>query len=77
MKLYKAFCNNRFSVTIEANDIFNGSNRDMTLLNKDVTICKVNTTNNRSFFLTLQYSFNTTRDRYRGHGAGANEMNRF
>ena len=76
-KLYKAFFNNRFSITLEANDIFNKSNRDITLLNKDVTIYKLNTTNNRTFMLTLQYTFNSTRDRYRGQGAGTNEMNRF
>lgn len=76
-KLYKAFFNNRFSITLEANDIFNKSNRDATLLNKDVTIYKFNTTNNRTFMLTLQYTFNSTRDRYRGQGAGNNEMNRF
>ena len=76
-KLYKAFFNNQFSVTLEANDIFNKSNRDATLLNKDVTIHKFNTTNNRTFMLTLQYTFNSSRDRYRGQGAGANELNRF
>ncbi len=76
-KLYKAFFNNRFSVTLEANDIFNKSNRDATLLNKDVTIYKFNTTNNRTLMLTLQYTFNSTRDRYKGKGAGANEMDRF
>ena len=76
-KLYKAFFNNRFSITIEANDIFNKSNRDVTLMSKDITIYKLNTTNNRTFMLTLQYTFNATRDRYRGQGAGLNEMNRF
>ena len=76
-KLYKAFFNNRFSITIEANDIFNKSNRDVTLMSKDVTIYRLNTTNNRTFMLTLQYTFNSTRDRYRGQGAGINEMNRF
>ena len=76
-KLYKAFFNNQFSVTLEANDIFNKSNRDATLLNKDVTIHKFNTTNNRTFMLTLQYTFNSSRDRYIGLGDGTNEMNRF
>lgn len=76
-KLYKAFFNNQLSVTLEANDIFNKSNRDATLLNKDVTIHRFNTTNNRTFMLTIQYTFNSSRDRYRGKGAGTNEMNRF
>lgn len=31
----------------------------------------------KSVMLTLQYRFNTTRDRYRGTGAGNNEKSRF
>ena len=77
VKLYKAFFRNRFSVTLEANDIFNKGYRNATLLNKDVTVYRCNTNNNRTFMLTLLYSFNSTRDRYRGQGAGTNEMNRF
>lgn len=76
-KLYKAFFNNRFSLTLEANDIFNKSNRDVTMMSKDVTIQRFSTISNRTFMLTLQYTFNATRDRYRGQGAGKNELNRF
>lgn len=76
-KLYKSFCKNRFSVSLEANDIFNKSNRDFTFYNKDVTIMKSSHITARTFQLTLQYTFNVTRDRYAGKGAGANELNRF
>lgn len=76
-KLYKAFFNNRFSLTLEANDIFNKGNRDVTMMSKDVTIQRFSTISNRTFMLTLQYTFNATRDRYRGQGAGKNELNRF
>lgn len=76
-KLYKAFFNNRFSVTLEANDIFNKNIRNFTLYNKDVTIFKSSHITNRTFQLTLQYTFNITRDRYAGKGAGNNELNRF
>lgn len=75
-KLYKSFCDNRFSITAEANDIFNKSNRELTLYSKDVTINQINMNNNRSFLLTLQYNFNVTRDRYRGSGAGNEEQSR-
>lgn len=75
-KIYKAFCNNRFSVTLEANDIFNKNNRDFTFYNRDVTLRQTNLNNNRSFMLTLQYNFNVTRDRYRGTGAGTTEQSR-
>ncbi|MDE5797085.1 MAG: outer membrane beta-barrel family protein, partial [Muribaculaceae bacterium] len=76
-KLYKAFFNNRFSVTLEANDIFNKNIRSFTLYNKDVTIFKTSHITNRTFQLTLQYTFNITRDRYAGKGAGNDELNRF
>lgn len=75
-KVYKAFCKNRFSVSVEANDIFNKSGHDFTFYNRDVTIIQTSIANNRAFMLTLQYNFNTTRDRYKGRGAGTNELNR-
>ncbi len=57
--------------------ILNTNNRNFTFYNKDVAIHKVNSNTNRSFMLTLQYTFNTTRDRYRGQGAGHSEISRF
>lgn len=76
-KLYKAFFKNSLSVTLEANDIFDKNMRDFTFYNKDVTIYKSHHITNRTFSLTLQYTFNVTRDRYAGKGAGSNEFNRF
>lgn len=75
-KLYKAFAGNRFSVTLEANDIFNKDKRSIFMYSRDVTIHQVNLNDNRSFLLTLQYNFNTTRDRYKGSGAGNEERSR-
>lgn len=77
VKFYKAFCNSRFSVTLAADDIFNKSGRDFTFYNEDVVFYKITKSNNRSFQLTLQYNFNTTRDRYKGSGAGQSEKSRF
>jgi len=76
-KMYKAFFNNKFSLTLEANDMFNKSARDFTFYNRDVTIFKIDNTYNRNFMVTLQYAFNASRDRYKGRGAGSNEINRF
>ena len=76
-KLYKAFCKNRFSMTLEGDDIFNKSNRDMQFYNKDVTLWQSNTSDSRSLLLTLQYNFNTSKNRYKGKGAGNEELNRF
>ena len=76
-KLYKAFCNNRFSVSLEGNDIFNKSNRDIRFYNKDVTLFQNSTSDNRSLLLTFEYNLNTSRNRYKGKGAGNTEINRF
>lgn len=75
-KLYKAFFNNTFSVTLEAYNIFNKRNYHETTYCRDVTVYMANTTNNREYWLTLQYTFNATNDRYRGRGAGATEKSR-
>ncbi|MDE6287350.1 MAG: outer membrane beta-barrel family protein, partial [Muribaculaceae bacterium] len=76
-KLYKALFNNSFSVSIEANDVFNSRNYGVTVISKDITRYERCTDMSRAFFLSLQYTFNTTRDRYKGKGAGTNEKNRF
>lgn len=76
-KLYKAFWKNRFSVSLEANDIFNKSYRNVTFYNKDVTLRQDMTSDTRALLLTLQYNFNTSRNRYKGKGAGNEEINRF
>lgn len=76
-KLYKAFFNNSLGVSIEANDIFNKGSYGITMLSRDVSTFQLSENLSRSFVITLQYTFNSSRDRYRGQGAGANEKNRF
>ena len=76
-KLYKVFCNNRLSVSLQADDIFNKSARDVVFYNKDVTYWQNMTSDSRALLLTLQYNFNTSRNRYKGKGAGNEELNRF
>lgn len=76
-KLYKAFCKDRFSVSLEADDIFNKSNRNVTFYNKDVKLWQNMTSDSRALLLTLQYNFNTSRNRYKGKGAGNEELSRF
>lgn len=76
-KIYKGFHNNAFSVTLEAKDLFNSSQKDAMMYNDAVQIVQNNFSPGRSVMLTLQYRFNTTRDRYRGTGAGNSEKSRF
>lgn len=64
-------------MTVEAKDIFNKSHEDFTFYNGDVTIDAINRNDSRSLFVTLQYTFNTSRNRYKGTGAGEAEKARF
>ena len=75
-KIYKGFLNNAFSVTLEAKDLFNSSQKDAIMYNDAVQIVQKNYSPGRSVMLTLQYRFNTTCDRYRGTGAGNAEKSR-
>ena len=76
-KIYKGFFNNAFSMTLEAKDLFTTSQNDAMMYNDAVKIVQKNFSPGRSVMLTLQYRFNTTRDRYRGTGAGNSEKSRF
>lgn len=76
-KIYKGFFNNAFSITLEAKDLFNTSQNDARMFSNAVQIVQKNFSPGRSVMLTLQYRFNTTRDRYRGTGAGNSEKSRF
>lgn len=76
-KLYKGFFNNAFSITLEAKDIFNSAKNNFNLYSDAVRIMQKDYSSGRSVMMTLQYRFNTTRDRYRGTGAGNAEKSRF
>ena len=76
-KVYKGFFNDCFSITLEAKDLFNTSQHNARFYNNAVQIDQKNFATGRSVMLTLQYRFNTTRDRYRGTGAGNTEKSRF
>lgn len=76
-KIYKGFFDNTLSMSLEAKDLFNSSPKDALMYNDSVRIIQKNFSPTRSVMFTLQYRFNTTRDRYRGTGAGNIEKTRF
>lgn len=76
-KIYKGFLNNSFSITLEAKDLFDSAQNNLTMYSNTLQIAQENFSPGRSVMLTLQYRFNTTRDRYRGTGAGNSEKTRF
>lgn len=76
-KIYKGLFNDAFGITLEAKDIFDSAKRDAIFSSDAVQIVQKNFSLGRSIMLTLQYRFNTTRNRYRGTGAGNSEESRF
>lgn len=76
-KIYKGFFYNALGITLEAQDLFNSARKDANFYSDAVQILQKNFSQGRSIMLTFQYRFNTTRDRYRGTGAGNSEMSRF
>lgn len=76
-KIYKGLFNDAFSIAFEVKDVFNSSNKDAKFYSDAVKIVQKNFSPTRSAMLTLQYRFNSTRDRYRGTGAGNSEKSRF
>ena len=75
-RLQKSFFNERLSCTLYANDIFRTARTKMTtyyaigLTDQDVY------TYTQCVGLTLSYSFNVSRSKYKGSGAGNDERNR-
>ena len=76
-KVYKGFCNDAIGVTLEAKDLFESDRRNVYLYSDAVLIDQKNFSPGRTVMLTVQYRFNTSRDRYRGTGAGNSEKSRF
>jgi len=76
-KIYKGFFKDTFSMTVEAKDLFDSAKSNFSLCSDAVQIQQKVFSPGRSVMLTLQYRFNTTRNRYRGTGAGNSEKSRF
>ena len=67
--IYKGFMNDRFSISLNVDDIFHSSGANSTLY----TPWRILHSNNKSDInigLTLRYKFNVLKSNYRGKGAG-------
>ena len=73
----KAFLNNRLSVTVGVNDLFNRSAKQLLLYTNNLSIDTKQEFDSREFYVTLRYKFNTARSKYKGTGAGESERKRF
>ena len=73
----KAFLNDRLSVTVGVNDLFNRSANQLLLYTNNLSIDTKQELDSRDFYVTLRYKFNTARSKYKGTGAGESERKRF
>lgn len=75
--LYKGFLNNRLTFQLNGYDIFLTERSSRMSYNGSVyTVQKVEVPNTRSVSLTVRYSFNQARNKYKGTGAGESQKNR-
>ena len=63
-------------VALSMEDIFHTSRERWTVKTPDIEATKWLKGDTQSFTLTLRYSFNTARSKYKGKGAGNSEINR-
>lgn len=76
LMLKKTFFNGNFSVSIYANDIFDGSASKSAMYSGDIITKIYNKAEQRNVRITLRYKFNTARSKYRGTGSGNEEKKR-
>ncbi|MCD8310119.1 MAG: outer membrane beta-barrel protein [Prevotellaceae bacterium] len=72
----KSFFKDNFTVSLYANDLFDGSAAHTTLYSGDILTRLYNKAEQRNVRLTLRYKFNTARSKYKGTGAGESEKER-
>lgn len=73
--LYKSFFNERLSVRLQADDLFNSS-AAKTVLYSGNRVMMLKQKVRRSIALTLRYKFNAAKSKYKGTGAGDSQKSR-
>lgn len=73
--LSKAFFNERFSLQLQATNLFNSKEYDVFVYSGN-RILGLDQQSRRRFTFTLRYKFNTTKSKYKGTGAGQDQRSR-
>lgn len=75
--LYKSFANDTWSVKLQLNDVFDTWRQE--IISYDAVSCMSvkKYYDTRDLSLTVRYNLNSARSRYKGHGAGNTDKNRF
>lgn len=72
----KSFFEERLSLIIKGHDLFHGRKMGIFAYNDRLDIYQHSEWDSREFELTVRYKFNKAKSRYKGTGAGENEINR-
>lgn len=72
----KRLLNGNLVVNLKGSDLFNCRDQRVTMYNGDIRLKVANHTDTRSVRIRLTYKFNTSKNRYRGKGAGEAEKTR-
>lgn len=75
--LYKSFANDRWSVKLQLNDVFDTWRQDIISYDALSCISSNKFYDTRDLSITIRYNFNSARSRYKGCGAGNTDKNRF
>lgn len=74
--IVKSFLDDQLRVELKGHDIFKGKKDGNLLFNKQMELYQLNRYDSREIELTLRYKFNSSRSKYKGTGAGQEEINR-
>lgn len=76
MSLYRSFLNNRLTVRLNAYDLLKRQWDTGTYHGRNVIFFRDNYNDSRCVTFCVRYTFNATKSKYRGTGAGNDEKNR-
>lgn len=77
MGLYKSFANDRWSVKLQLNDVFDTWRQDIISYDALSSISSKKFYDTRDLSITIRYNFNSAHSRYKGLGAGNTDKDRF
>ena len=76
ISLYKSFCKNKLMLQLYASDIFGTADRRIVFYSGKQCISFIKDYSSSTISLTIRYRFNTTKNKYKGTGAGQEQRNR-
>lgn len=72
----KSFFKDHLSITVKGHDLFKGNKVGNLLYDSQMEMYQLNRYDSQEFELTVRYKFNSAKSKYKGTGAGEEEINR-